>query len=141
MRAKSSVALFELQGVRDLSHRSAQAGPRTQGLGGTAIHRVTGTADGQLSLRGFSVRRRIPVAIRFHYAANDKEATPQMIEVILAGDLQIPFGEYEIAPRSADGTVISDLVPHFAKEGAANALVSGQLTLDHVAAPKRSASP
>lgn len=115
-RAAHLSATFAFGSLRSLSHPSAHSGALKQTTGGGITRQVLATAEGDLSLRGFSVQRSFATTLVFHFADSD-EPWPDSVQATLKGSAVIPLSEYEIAPRGPDGNldtrknaVLGDLV-------------------------------
>lgn len=103
LREEHASAVFEFDSLRALSHSSARQGaPRSSPSG--SMRQVFATAEGELSLRGFSVSRSFATTLEFHFPTADAELPDSLVVTLRAGAV-IPLSEYQIAPRAPDGTL------------------------------------
>lgn len=103
-RAAHSSATFAFDSLRGLNHPSAKAGALKHSTEGGSTRQVLATVEGDLSLRGFSVRRNFATILHFHFPDSQDES-PDSVRVSLKGSAVIPLSEYEIAPRGPDGSL------------------------------------
>ena len=105
---ENSKALFKFTSLSDVSQMSAHLGGRKKKEDGGEIRKVYATGQGELSLRGFSVQRSLPVTVFFHYSDKaSQRAVPESIEVVLRRDFRVPLSEYDIEPRDDSGRTIT----------------------------------
>jgi len=133
-REKNKSAIFEFHSLRSLSHQNSSAGALVKvdssAKEGAYRRQVHATFDGELSLRGFSVKRTVPATLLFDIP--DKNAPPRTIEVRLRGNVTVPLSEYEIAPRGPEGHLISEKQSLLGKEVGNLVQVTGSLELEKV---------
>jgi polyisoprenoid-binding protein YceI len=135
---RNKSAAFEFHSLRSLSHPSVHLGTlvRTESHAADQGTRrqIQATLDGDLTIRGLSVKRSIPVTLLF--ALSDKDALPSTIEVRLRGSVSVPLSEYEIAPRGPEGHLISEKQNLLGKEVGSQVQVTGALELEKTGAPR-----
>jgi hypothetical protein len=106
---KNRSAVFEFHSLRELSHSSAHTGALRTGEGATQVRQVYATAEGELSIRGLSVERQLPLLLRFFYPEKSSaHSVPTSIEVGLRPNMRVPLEEYEIEPRGPSGSTLSE---------------------------------
>lgn len=132
-RTKNKFAVFEIASLRDLSHPSAHTGARRKSEGKGQTRQVYATAEGELSLRGFSVERQLALTLSFHYSDQAlAEEVPTSIEVALRPNARVPLSEYDIQPRGASGSVISEQLDLIGREVGSVATILGTIELRKV---------
>jgi hypothetical protein len=132
-RTQNKFAVFEISSLRDLSHPSAHTGALRKGEGEGQTRQVYATAEGELSLRGFSVQRQLPVTLLFHYSKKEtSHDIPGAIEVTLRPNARVPLSEYDIQPRGPAGSVISEQLELIGREVGSVATILGTLELRKV---------
>lgn len=140
-RTKNRSAVFEVQSLRALSHPAASSGALRKGTGEELVRKVQATAEGELSLRGLSVQRQLRVALHFRYEGKGgKDQLPQAIEVELRPSARVPLNEYEIAPRSAAGNLLSEELAVLGKTVGSAADIRGSIVL-HLSPPAPAKKP
>lgn len=103
-RREHAVAVFHFESLRALSHKSASVGALTRSPTGGTTRQVFATAEGELSLRNFSVSRSFSTTLKFHFPTSEAKV-PDSVEVTIRRGAVVPLAEYEIAPRGPDGNL------------------------------------
>jgi hypothetical protein len=104
LKHENSLAVFQVNSLRGLSHPSARTGSLRSAPTGGTNRQVAATAEGELSLRGFSVSRSFATTLLFHYPS-DSADLPDSATVTIRSGAVIPLAEYEIAPRGPGGSL------------------------------------
>lgn len=103
-RKDNSVGAFQFDSLRSLSHPSAHVGALRRSKTGGAVRQIIATAEGELSLRGFSVSRSFATTLQFHFPSTDAKL-PDSVEITIGKGAVVPLAEYEIAPRGPSGNL------------------------------------
>jgi hypothetical protein len=127
---KFARASFEIESLRDLSHRLPHKAARRSREDGKAgeVRRLYATAVGKLMLRSLSVDRKIPLTVEFYYAEPATADTiPDRIVAELRGGPQVPLEEYEIMPRDGLGNLVSEKLGLLGQEVGRTARMNGRI--------------
>jgi hypothetical protein len=132
-RQRAATATFNIKSLRDLSHPSPSAGAflKSKSGGGFDVRQVRVHAIGELSWRGLSVHREVPLLLRFQFKSplSDGDA-PVGLEVGIHGSFLIPLSEYGIEPRDEAGHSESEARALIGREVGSNARIRGEVRLD-----------
>lgn len=131
-RDRAALARFTIHSLRDLSHPGASSGARlsSKSAEGLEIRQVRVTAIGELSWRGLSVHREVPLVLRFQFESPLSDgSTPVALEVGLHGNLLVPLAEYEIEPRDEAGHSQSNEQKLIGQVVGSNTRIRGELQL------------
>lgn len=133
-RTKNRSAVFEIQSLRALSHVTPHTGALRKSEGGEQTRQVLATAEGELSLRGYTVARQIEVTLLFHYSgAAAPGVVPRAVEVSLRPTLRVPLAEYRVEPRDESGNVLSEQLDLVGKIIGSQATITGKVQLSPAA--------
>jgi hypothetical protein len=132
-RERATTATFTIESLRDLSHPSPSAGAflKSKSGGGFDVRQVRVHAIGELSWRGLSVHREVPLLLRFQFKSPPSDGdAPVGLEVGIHGSFLVPLAEYGIEPRDEAGHSESEERALIGQEVGSNARIRGEVRLD-----------
>lgn len=131
-RQRAATATFTIESLRDLSHPNPSAGALLKSQSaGFEVRQVRVDAIGELSWRGLSVHREVPLLLRFQFKSPPSEGeAPRGLEVAIQGNFLVPLSEYGIEPRDEAGHSESEERSLVGQVVGSSARIRGEVTLD-----------